>query len=111
MFKSKIARSTFVTSLILAGTMSATPAFAVSQKDIQKCRTAINQDASVDMNDYRLRFLKERGGRNRTLTFKAIAKGDGDSFKVGCDIKRSKVVATNFETATTKTLVQNKKAK
>lgn len=111
MFKSKITRATFVSSLILVGTMSATPAFAVSQKDIQKCRTAINQEASVDMNDYRLRFLKERGGRNRTLTFKAIAKGEGESFKVGCDMKRSKVVATNFEMTSTKALVENKKTK
>lgn len=71
-------------------------ASAVTQDDIQACRTAVTAQGLYDISDYRLRFISEKGNRNRTLKFVAIPNNDGERFKLTCRLNfKNKVVAIN----------------
>jgi len=101
------------TALALAGaaTLFAAPAHAVTKKDVQKCRDAATQETSIDMSDYRLRFVNEKGNRNRVITFKAIPHNSGESFEFTCNIKRANVEKITLLNSETQLLAQNETAK
>lgn len=86
---------TTLISAIAASALIATPAMATSNKDVQKCRTALTAQGDLDMADYRLRFEHQEGQRTKTLHFKAIPHDGGEAVDVTCTLKRSKVLALN----------------
>ena len=76
-------------------------ASAVSQSDIQACRTAVVEQGLYDISDHRLRFVSEKGNRTRTLKLVAIPNNDGDRFELTCRLNyKNKVVAINDHTLT-----------
>jgi len=97
---------TVMLGLAAAATLTAVPAHAVTKKDVQKCRDAATQETSIDMSDYRLRFVNETGRRDRVITFKAIPRKSGESFEFTCNINRSTVEKVTVLNEGTKLLAQ-----
>jgi hypothetical protein len=100
---------TALISAIAASTLIATPAMATSNKDVQKCRTALTAQGDLNMSDYRLRFERQDGQRTKTLHFKAIPHDGGEVVDVTCTLKRSKVLALNTGSGEVTMLAENAK--
>ncbi len=94
---SKISNLTKTTlmSAFAATSFIATPAFAASNGDVEKCRTAFAEQGDLKIEDYRLRFERQDGQRTKTLYFKAIPHDGGETLDITCTLKRTKVMAVN----------------
>ncbi|MEP6343041.1 MAG: hypothetical protein ABJ275_06975 [Maricaulaceae bacterium] len=83
-------------ALMLSLCCAAPSASAVSQDDIQACRTAVMEQGLYDISDYRLRFISEKGNRTRTIKLVAIPNNGGKRMKLTCRLNfKNKVVAIN----------------
>ncbi len=72
------------------------PAFAGTQEDVAKCRVALTEEGTLNMDDYRLSFKGKRGNSKRTLTLEAIPNNDGAHYMVKCSLKKSKVTGVEL---------------
>jgi len=93
---------TIATALLMVITFASTPALAGTQDDVAACRAAMDRQSNIDMDDYRLRFEKQKGFRVRTVHIKAIPlkKSYGKTFTFTCELNRDQVTALNTNTAT-----------
>lgn len=72
------------------------PASAATQKDIQSCRIAIATQGTYDISEHRLRYVSQKGKRNRVIKLEAIPNKSGERYKLTCHLDRkNKVVAIN----------------
>tara|TARA_R110002020_G_scaffold105570_9_gene246160 strand:+ start:2252 stop:2707 length:456 start_codon:yes stop_codon:yes gene_type:complete len=92
-----------------AGLFAATPAFAASNGDVEKCRAALTEQSEMDMSNYRLSYDREEGNRTKTIYFTAVSTDGGEDLNVTCTIKRSKVLAVNDGTKEISLLASNDK--
>lgn len=88
----------FIT-LAAAAFLSAAPASAATQSDITTCRAAITAQSNINMEDYRLRFKKEKGNRNRTISLQAISTNGAPGFTFDCYINRGQVPTVKLDQA------------
>jgi len=95
---------TLATAALIAGTFTATPAFAGSQDDVQSCREAITVQTPGILDGYRLRFKNKKGYKNRMIALEAIPnkKSAGERFTLTCRLNQTRQVLAVNTTKVTK---------
>ncbi|RKQ69337.1 hypothetical protein DES40_2137 [Litorimonas taeanensis] len=101
---------TVLLSAIASAALIATPAFAASNKEVQKCRTAFTESGDLDMSQYRLRYEREEGKRTKTIHFTAIPHDRTEALDVTCTLKRTKVISLNAGNGEVKLMAANSKS-
>ena len=79
--------------------VSAMPAHASTQDDIEACRAALAEEGTLAMDDYRLSFEKKKGNANRVLTLEAIPNAGGQKYVVTCAFKKNEIESVSAEPA------------
>ncbi|MGV6800593.1 MAG: hypothetical protein ACWA5L_01575 [bacterium] len=83
-------------SLIPLMAMASVPAQASSQSDVNQCRQALDQQGSLPMSEYRLRYQSKKGSRTVTYKLQAIPYNGQEKQNVICVVKRGKVLSVDL---------------
>lgn len=83
----------FTAAASVAVVLTAAPAFASVQDDIETCRGAMAASGDIKADDYRIVFERSRGARVRELKLQLVPVVDGAAaMKAVCKVKGDEVV-------------------